>query len=295
MTRADWPAPDPATRVPCPYQDPAAPICPVHSPTATRMLLWEGPSVIDGAPIVVLATGVPTLRQRARGAKSANSKTGDMIQCFILRADVSPLAAIAMGADVSICGVCPHKGKAAGGTRACYVNVGQGPSATWKAHQHTGSTPYDTARLAGLKVRFGAYGDPAAAPADMWAELHGLAVGVTGYTHQWDADRLRADGLSPDAADPRFREWMMASADTADEGRRARRLGYRSFIVRGPGEPKPRGAIVCPASAEGGKRTVCADCMQCGGVSNGRRNDVSIIAHGTMAGKFRPLPLLVVR
>lgn len=295
MTRADWPAPDPATRVPCPYQDPAAPICPVHSPTATRMLLWEGPSVIDGAPIVVLATGVPTLKQRARGAKSANSKTGDMVQCFILRADISPLAAIAMGADVSICGVCPHRGSASGGSDACYVNVGQGPRSAWVAHNHTGSTPYDPARLKGLKIRFGAYGDPAAAPSSMWAELHALAAGVTGYTHQWDRDRLAADGLSPDAADPRFSEWMMASADTADEGRRARRLGYRSFIVRGPGEPKPRGAIVCPASAEGGKRTVCANCMQCGGVSNGRRNDISIVVHGTTAGKFRPLPLLVVR
>jgi hypothetical protein len=289
------PAPDPATRVPCPYDAPGTVVCPVHAPTATRMLIWEGPSVIDGAPIVVLATGVPTLKQRARGARSGNSKTGDMVQTFILRADINPVAAIAMGADVSICGVCPHKGKTAGGSGACYVNVGQGPRAAWVAHQHTGSTPYDPERLAGLKIRFGAYGDPAAAPADMWAELHRLAVGVTGYTHQWDAERLRAGGLSPDAADPRFRDWMMASADTAEEGRRARALGYRSFIVRAPGDAKPRGAIVCPASAEGGRRTVCADCMQCGGVGNGRRNDVSIVVHGTTARAFRPLPLMVLR
>ena len=294
MTRRPLPAPDPSTRIECPYIAPTAPICPVHAPTATRMLIWEGPSVIDGAPIIVLATGVPTLKQRARGARSGNSKTGDMVQTFILRADINPVAAIAMGADVSICGVCPHKGKAAGGSGACYVNVGQGPRSAWCAHNHTGSTLYDPERLDGLKIRFGAYGDPAAAPAEVWAELHSLASGVTGYTHQWDRDRLAAEGLSPDAGDPRFREWMMASADTADEGRRARKLGYRSFIVRGPGDAKPKGAIVCPASAEGGKRTVCADCMQCGGVGNGRRNDISIVVHGTMANKFRPLPLMVV-
>lgn len=292
---ASLPAPDPSTKVPCPYDAPNTVVCPVHAPTATRMVIWEGPSLIDGAPIIVLATGVPTMAQRARGARSGNTKTGDMVQTYILRADINPVAALRLGLDATICGVCPHKSRAAGGSGACYVNVGQGPRSAWVAHQHTGSTPLDLERLRGLKIRFGSYGDPGAVPSHVWQSLDAVAAGVTGYTHQWDADRLAASGYSTDAADIKLAEWCMASADTAAEGRTARRLGFRSFIVRGPGDPKPKGAVVCPASAEGGKRTVCATCMSCGGTGNGRTRDVTIIAHGSTAGAFRPsLPLSVV-
>lgn len=294
MRAPTMPAPDPATRVPCPYDNADTGVCPVHRPTATRMLVWQGPSVIDGAPIMLLATGVPTASQRARGAKSQNVKTGDMVQTYILRSDINPVEALKTGADVSICGVCPHKSRAAGGSGACYVNVGQGPRSAWVAHQHTGSTPYDPERLRGLKIRFGSYGDPAAVPSHVWSELADLAAGVTGYTHQWDANRLAGAGLSTDAADIKLAQWCMASADTSDEGRMARRLGYRSFIVRAPGDARPAGAVVCPASAEAGKRTVCATCMACGGTSNGRRHDVTIVAHGSTASSFRPLPLMVV-
>jgi hypothetical protein len=289
------PAPDPATRVPCPYRGPDTAVCPVHAPTASRMLIWAGPSQLDGAPVIVLATGVPTMAQRARGARSGNTKTGDMVQTYILRADVNPVAALRDGADVSICGVCPHKSRAAGGSGACYVNVGQGPNSAWKAHQHTGSMPLDLERLRGLKIRFGSYGDPAAVPSHVWASLDAVAAGVTGYTHQWHAERLAAAGLDTAGADIALAEWCMASADTAAEGVMARRLGYRSFIVRAPGEKRPAGAVVCPASAEGGKRTVCATCMACGGNGNGRRQDVTIIAHGSTAGAFKPSAPLVGR
>ncbi len=286
--------PNPATRFPCPYVGADTVVCPVHAPTATRMVIWEGPSLLDGSPIIVLATGVPTAAQRKRGARSGNVKTGDMVQTYILRADINPVAVLRAGADVSICGVCPHKSRAAGGSGACYVNVGQGPRSAWVAHQHTGSTPFDIERLRGLKIRFGSYGDPAAVPSYVWQQLADAASGVTGYTHQWDADKLAAAGYATDAADIKLAQWCMASADTAAEGRQARRLGFRSFIVRGPNDPKPAGAVVCPASAEGGKRTVCATCMSCGGTGNGRRNDVTIIAHGSTAGSFRPsLPLFV--
>jgi hypothetical protein len=233
----------PANRVQCPYVGADTVVCPVHAPTATRMVIWEGPSLLDGSPIIVLATGVPTAAQRKRGARSGNVKTGDMVQTYILRADINPVAVLRAGADVSICGVCPHKSRAAGGS---------------------------------------------------WQQLADAASGVTGYTHQWDADKLSAAGYATDAADIKLAEWCMASADTAAEGRQARRLGFRSFIVRGPNDPKPAGAVVCPASAEGGKRTVCAACMSCGGTGNGRRNDVTIIAHGSTAGSFRPsLPLFI--
>lgn len=277
------------TRTPCTVIG-----CTVHKPTPNRMVIWEGPSVIDGTPIIVLATGVPTLAQSARGARSGNAKTGAMVQTYILRADVNPVAALRLGTDISICGVCPHKSRAAGGTGACYVNVGQGPNSAWKAHQHTGSTPFDIERLRGLKIRFGSYGDPAAVPAHVWEQLASVASGVTGYTHQWNSARLASADLNTDAADITLAQWCMASADTPDEGRMARKLGYRSFIVRSADTARPAGAVVCPASAEAGKRTVCATCMACGGTSNGRRHDVTIIAHGSTASSFRPLPLTVV-
>jgi hypothetical protein len=58
--------------------------------------------MIDGEPIVVIATGFKR--------SSANPKTGDMLQTWILRRDVAPFAAIHNGADASICGDCPLRG-----------------------------------------------------------------------------------------------------------------------------------------------------------------------------------------
>lgn len=255
--------------------------CAVHPPTPTRMVVWSGPSELTGEPIVVLATGVPaTPGGRER---SSNAKTGDAIQVFILRSDVSPLEAKRQGLDVAICGVCPHKSKAAGGSNACYVNVGQGPERTWQSHRAHGSTPFDIERLRGRKVRFGAYGDPAAVPFHVWSDIAAVTDHmVLGYTHQWRS------------APVEFATLCMASADSVEDRRDARALGYRTFRVRTRDQARLPGETVCPASAEAGKRTVCATCMSCGGTGNGRRNDVVIIAHGSTARSFRPLPLSVV-
>lgn len=239
-----------------------------------RMIIWSGISQLDGVtPIVVLATGVPT---GGNAKRSANRKTGDMIQTWILRADVAPHEALKTGKDEAICGTCPHRGKASGGSGACYVNVGQGPRSLWVAHQRNGSVPFDVSRFAGQKVRFGAYGDPAAVPFEVWESIANVAEAVTGYTHQWRT------------ADPRFARYCMASADTIDEGVQARRMGYRNFIVRPVGSEKPKGAVVCPASEEAGKKTVCASCLQCGGTASGRKADITIMAHGAAKKNFTP-------
>lgn len=243
--------------------------------TNNRMLVWAGVSALDGVtPIVVLATGL--------SAASQNSKTGGMIQTWILRDDVAPHTALKQGLDEAICGTCPHRGKASGGSGACYVNVGQGPRSLWQAHQDKGSMPMDLSAFAGKRVRFGAYGDPAAVPFHVWERIASVADGVTGYTHQW---RTAPTG---------FARFCMASADSVEERREARLMGYRSFQVRTKGSAKPEGTVTCPASAEAGKRTVCADCMQCGGTDNGRRADITIEAHGATARSFMPLALAVV-
>jgi hypothetical protein len=244
-----------------------------------RMLVWEGLSQLDGkTEIVVLATGVP----KGKGQSSANSKTGDMIQIAILTKDVNPVEVLKLGTDTAICGTCPHRSKASGGSGACYVNVGQGPNSTWKSHQAKGSVPFDVERFRGHKVRFGSYGDPAAVPFEVWEAIASVADNWTGYTHQWRT------------ADQRFSRYLMASADNAGEGRQARSMGYRNFIVRAPGTEAPKGAVVCPASAEAGKRVQCATCLQCSGTGKGRKADITIMAHGSTAKAFKSLPLSVV-
>ena len=51
--------------------------------------LYEGASVLDGKPIVVLAT-----------LETSNAKTGAMVQTWILRSDVEPHQAVKTGDDV---------------------------------------------------------------------------------------------------------------------------------------------------------------------------------------------------
>src|SRR5271165_5264167 len=121
--------------------------------TAPRgYILYRGPSMLDGAPIVAIAT-----------MHSENRKTGNMVQTWILREDLSPVDASKAHADASICGDCKHRWSLGG---ACYVNIGQAPGGIWRAYKRGAylETCYVTLRTigAGRAVRLGAYGDPAA-------------------------------------------------------------------------------------------------------------------------------------
>ena len=62
---------------------------------------WRGISPQDGAPIVLLVTGLVR--------PSQNSKTGPMVQTYILRRDMRPIEAVTSGADAAICGSCPFR------------------------------------------------------------------------------------------------------------------------------------------------------------------------------------------
>ena len=97
-------------------------------------ILFEGPSAIDGKPIVVIATGFAN--------KSANGKTGDMIQTWIIREDIKPNDAVKSGDDESICGQCIHRPALKAAIQAkgekhirCYVKVWQAPLVVWKAYK----------------------------------------------------------------------------------------------------------------------------------------------------------------
>ena len=225
---------------------------------------------MDGTtPVVVLAT-----YNSNEGISSGNSKTGDMIQTWILHDAVAPHVALSEGSDSGICGSCPLRSPASGGSGACYVTVFRAPLSVWRAYKRGNFRSYDSAVFRSRKVRFGAYGDPAAAPFEIWQDLAEQAAAVTGYTHAWRY------------CDKRFSRYCMASADSFDEYLEARRKGYRTFLVRPLGTPKPTGLVACPASVEAGNRTSCAVCLQCGGTSNGRRADITIEAHGWAAQKF---------
>jgi hypothetical protein len=253
---------------------------------AERMIIWSGISQLDGVtPIVALATGVPKApRFRkdgtpivSRAKSSANEKTGNMIQIHIVVDGDLPLDVLKQGRDEAICGTCPHRGKASGGTGACYVNLGKGQNSMMRSHMNKGSVPFDVSRFAGQKVRLGAYGDPAAVPFEIWQSIAAVAEGVTGYTHQWRT------------ADPRLAQVCMASADSMPEYLEARRAGYKkAFLVLPEGSARPKGFISCPASAEAGKKTVCASCMRCGGESDARKHSIMILAHGATKKQFAP-------
>jgi hypothetical protein len=243
------------------------------------VILYEGPSQLDGAPIVVIAVGLK--------AKSTNRKTGAMVQTYILRSDVDPVAAIKAGKDAAICGDCRHRGDGTGKERTCYVNVGQGALSVWRAYKRGvyayAETLIDLA--AGRMVRLGTYGDPAAVPSGIWHQLVRFASGHTGYTHQWRTH-------------PALMDLCMASVDTADEMIEARNLGWRTFRVDLSGVIDARkGESLCPASAEAGKKLTCAQCLACAGAGSGRRGSIYIPAHGGFAvmANVRKLQSIQVR
>lgn len=229
--------------------------------------IYKGPSMLDGKPIVVIATGFAD--------SSANRKTGSMIQTWILREDIDPLTATHTGDDYSICGACPHRGEIIDGKnegRSCYVKVWQAPLNVWKSYKRGNYPEMSVSDLGWLfmdkAVRLGAYGDPAAMPLNVVDVIGQVAEFTTGYTHQWRD------------VDTGYAKWLMASADNAGDRFMARSFGYRSFRVRSASEGLGNKEIMCPASKEAGHKTTCADCKACGGRSAKAKADIAIMAHG---------------
>ena len=239
--------------------------------TFCGVILYQGPSLIDGAPIVVIANRIV--------ADSTNEKTGAMVQTFILRQDMRPLVAARLGYDFSICGHCPHRPTNDG---SCYVNIGRSVESVYGAFVRgryaRPHVDFDTSILPDLFAdsifRLGSYGDPAAAPFRIWAHATQHVRARNGYTHQWRDF-------------PQFAALCMASVDSEVQATEARSSGWRTFRVRAASAPIMTGAeVVCPASEEAGKRTTCSDCRACGGTSARARASIVIMAHGTTAKRF---------
>jgi hypothetical protein len=232
-------------------------------------IIYRGASLLNGKPIVVVAS-----------YSERNRKTGGMVQTYILSDEQDPVTASRMGTDASICGDCPlrgvantAKGKGQADNRACYVTLIHGPATTYRAVQR-GVYPDvrgDIGRAnigRGRLVRIGTYGDPAAVPAYVWADLTSESIGWTAYTHQFKSN--------PDAL-----AYAMASVESIDAAGYVWAQGGRTFrIVRNVAEVDPKREVLCPASAEAGKRTTCADCRLCAGLATKSPKSVAIVAHG---------------
>lgn len=223
------------------------------------MIVYDGPSMLNGAPIVAIVTG-----------KTRNRKTGAMPQVWILPRETAPHTAVKSGDDESVCGDCKHRGT------SCYVLVHNAPLSVWRAfHRGTyGSAAASTQeirhRLMGLPVRMSAYGDAAALPLEVVEACLDGAHGHTGYTHQW----RHAFHLAP---------WLMASVDSPAEAIAARMLGWRTFRVRHKGAPLQAREIECLAESAG---ITCAQCGLCSGNARPGKRHISIEVHGNGKSKF---------
>jgi hypothetical protein len=245
-------------------------------PKAKSSVIYRGPSLIDGAPIVAVAI-----------VKSGNSKTGNMVQTYIMREDMSPCEASKTGADYSICGDCPHRGEVTtdpkrkqAKNRLCYVVLGQGPTIVHKGlarDLYPTITGHDAiANLgAGRMVRLGTYGDPAAVPSYIWESLLSDAKGHTAYTHQ---SGHQSAEKRPDL--------YMTSADTERDARAAWERGERTFrLIASTADRITDREVLCPASEEAGRRTTCDRCKLCAGATIAAKS-VAIVAHGAGAKNF---------
>ena len=189
-------------------------------------VIWRGPSQFDGESIVVVAHGL-------RGT-TKNAKTGPKVHLSILTADVEPRIAEGDGRDEAVCGDCPLRPLRRWTLPTCMSGTGRRRSGT--GGNVTAGTPSSTLGwLQHALIRFGAYGDPAAVPLEVWRPILDLASGWTGYTHQWR--RL----------DPARWGWLMASCDTVEDRLEAKAAGWRTFRVRAPDAELFDGETVCPS------------------------------------------------
>lgn len=234
------------------------------------MIIYSGPSLIDGKPIIAIAID-----------SKRNAKTGHMLQTYIMRADIDPRDASKTGEDYSICGTCPHRGVATNDPeakqakdRGCYVLLGQGPLIAYRSYVR-GIYPTVSGHDAiaaigkGKLVRLGTYGDPAAVPSYIWESLISQAAGHTAYSHQ---AKTQGAAFMP--------SYMMQSADNLAMAQDAWAQGVRTFrIVSNVSDIVAGKEVLCPASKEAGKRVTCSQCKLCGGASIAAKS-IAIPAHG---------------
>lgn len=205
--------------------------------------------------------------------ESANDKTGDMVQVWILPRKVNPWTAVKTGMDSIVCLDCMHRGTSYQ-DRTCYVLVYNAPYSIWEKYNAGGYEYLPVEEyseiFSGRKIRLGAYGEPVLIPLGIVEALIAASAGWTGYTHQWRKAEYAA-----------YKAYIMASVDRESEYHLAKADGWRTFRVRTEEAPILSREITCPASDEAGKRTQCERCLLCSGsTAADPRKDITIIVHG---------------
>jgi hypothetical protein len=199
-----------------------------------------------------------------------NTKTGRVVQTYIIRADMDPRDASKTGADFSICGDCVMRGEPTtdptrkiAKKRKCYVNIAQGVLIVYKAFINGVYKEGDPRTMGrGRFVRVGTYGDPAAVPQRVWELLLSDADGFTAYTHQ----------------KPWRPEIAMQSADSHAEAVMHWKENRRTFrVIADLGELDKANETICPASKEAGRRVQCAECRLCAGFKQAK--SIAIVQH----------------
>lgn len=221
-------------------------------------VVYDGKSVLNGEPIVAIVT-----------LNTANEKTGNMAQLWILRSDMSPVEAVQQKADDAICGRCPHRHNQGG---ACYVQPFQAPYAVYKAFKngvYGAMSEESKDYFFGRFVRLGAYGDPAAIPANILIDFVKHFKGYTGYTHQ--------------ARHPNFDNNIaticMISCETEKEAQQQQKQGRKTFRIKTEKMVKMENEITCLSDANG------LTCLECG-LCNAQSVNVVIDIHGTRKKRF---------
>jgi len=250
------------------------------------VIIYQGPSLIDGKPIVVIANSLKV---------NKNRKIGNMIQTWILRTDIHPNDALKTGDDYSICGDCFHRGRYVEKTdtvtdRTCYVNLyKQGVYSIYHAFKR-GSYPVCDIKHMQLfnnrHVRIGSYGDPAAVPLYVWETITKHCKDYTGYTHAWRT------------CDTGYSKFCMASVETIDDYYSANYKNYRTFrLITDPNEDRSDNEKACPAQLN--DKVHCDTCGYCDGFdlerynTNRQRLNVTVVFHGACGRKEQYLKKLM--
>lgn len=219
-----------------------------------RGIMFRSMSALTKTPVKIL-----TVFTGFKG--SANRKTGNMVQSYILVADVEPVTAWKDGDDVAVCGNCALRYT---GKPACYVNKGHDPYAVWHACKRGSYLEVGVdvtfeeaiAFISGYKVRYGAYGDPSASP-----HIFGALQSHTGYTHQWKTSDLE--------------EECMASVETVYQKRKANEKGWRTYRIVHDASELEEDEIMCPYPT-----VQCVDCKLCGGAKIPAKNIATLPVRG---------------
>ena len=233
--------------------------------SANGVILYEGPSIFDGSPIVQIATGLrkPTLNRKVRNA----------IQVWTIPSTEHPLDAIRRDSAYAVCRDCAI-------SDLCYVNRAT-LGVIYGAYQRGAYPKVPVHRIPELLPpfmvwRLGAYGNPSAVPyPKVMGKLAKLGVQWLSYEHAWSHVTQSHRAVS------------MASCETLDQAIGAASRGWRSYTVVPLGETKKAikvlkragvKAIACPYDASNPATITCDVCRLCDGKHGPDDKRPSIVA-----------------